>query len=65
MEVGAANRRLFEKRNVPKPGDALDQMKQWVRSVENAILRRRRKEEKSNQKVREFFPVLNTENEVR
>ena len=60
MDVGVGDRRLFEQRNVPKPGDALDHMKQWVRSVENAILRRRRDEKRSNRKVREFFPVVNT-----
>ena len=64
-DVGVADRRLFKERNLPKPGDTLDQMKQWVWSVENEILRRGQEEDSSNRKVREFFPVVNTENKVR
>ena len=55
MDVSASDRRLFEKRNAPKEGDSLDRMRQWIRSVENLILRRERFEIENHKKIREYL----------
>ena len=54
-DVSVRDRGLFEERNVPKAEDSLDRMRQWVRSVENSMVRREQSEVRENRNMMEFL----------
>ena len=54
-EVGAADRALFEENAVPKSGDDLERMSEWVRAVRGSIERMRIRSEDRSCDLRSFF----------
>ena len=54
-DVVARDRGLFEDRNVPKPEDDLNRMKQWLRGVKGSIKRREKIDEIQNRRMSEFI----------
>ena len=55
LDVGAEDRNMFSDRNVPKCGDTEEAMEEWLRGVENYILRRERKEQAENRKIVDYL----------
>ena len=55
MEVGAADRSLFERRNAPAEGGDLVKMSEWVRSVKNSIGRKEKLELKGQRRLDTYF----------
>ena len=56
-DVGAKDRGLFLKQNIPRAKEGVDRMQQWVRSVRNSIRRRAAAEKRTNRKIGEYFRV--------
>ena len=54
-EVRANDRGLFEERNIPKEGDDLARMKEWVRSVQGSIERSERIERATHRNIGSYF----------
>ena len=54
-EVGAADRALFEENAVPKGGDDLERMSEWVRAVSCSIERMRVRSDNQSCDLRSFF----------
>ena len=54
-EVGAADRALFDENAVPKGGDDLERMREWVRAVRGSIERMRNRCEGQSCDLRSYF----------
>ena len=54
-EVGAADRAMFEESAIPKGGDELERMKEWVRAVTGSMERMRNRSEDQSCDLRSYF----------